>query len=132
MSQGKKIFHGRLLQLYFRQIRLPNGFTTGIEVIKHPGAALIIPFINSDTLLMLRQLRPVIGRYLYELPAGTRSKGETARACALREVIEETGYSAGWLKRLGMIYPVPGYSTERIDIFAAKTPAQGRCQARAR
>ncbi|MDD4940405.1 MAG: NUDIX hydrolase [Candidatus Omnitrophica bacterium] len=119
MDAEKKIFHGKLLRLYARSVRLPNGYVAALEVIKHPGAALVIPFINRDTVIMLRQLRPVIGAYLYELPAGTRGRAESAVTCARREVIEETGYAAGSLKRLGMIYPVPGYSTEKIDIFAA-------------
>lgn len=120
MADEKKIFHGKLLQLYSRSIRLPNGFIAGFEVIKHPGAALVIPFADRDTVIMLRQLRPVIGRYLYELPAGTRSRGESARRCALREIVEETGFAAGSLTRVGTIYPVPGYSTEKIDIFSAR------------
>jgi ADP-ribose pyrophosphatase len=119
MPAEKKIFHGKLLRLYERTVRLPNGYIAGLEVIKHPGAALVIPFISRDTIIMLRQLRPVIGAYIYELPAGTRNRNETARACASREIIEETGYAAGKLVRLGMIYPVPGYSTEKIEIYKA-------------
>jgi ADP-ribose pyrophosphatase len=120
MAFEKKIFHGKLLRLYARTVRLPNGYRASLEVIKHPGAALVIPFLSRDTIIMLRQLRPVVGRYLYELPAGTRDGLESARACAAREIIEETGYSAGTLTRLGHIYPVPGYSTERIDIYKAQ------------
>jgi ADP-ribose pyrophosphatase len=120
MAFEKKIFHGKLLRLYARTVRLPNGYTAGFEVIKHPGAALVIPFVSRDAIIMLRQLRPVIGMYLYELPAGTRDRREPARACAAREIIEETGYAAGKLTRLGHIYPVPGYSTERIDIYKAQ------------
>ena len=120
MAFEKKIFHGKLLRLYSRTVRLPNGYTTGLEIIKHPGAALVIPFLSGDTIIMLRQLRPVVDQYLYELPAGTRDGHEPARACAAREIIEETGYAAGKLTRLGHIYPVPGYSTERIDIYKAQ------------
>jgi ADP-ribose pyrophosphatase len=119
MAADKKIFHGKLLRLYKRTVRLPNGYVAGLEVIKHPGAALVIPFVSRDTIIMLRQLRPVIGEYIYELPAGTRDRNETTRACASREIIEETGYAACKLTRLGMIYPVPGYSTEKIDIYKA-------------
>jgi ADP-ribose pyrophosphatase len=120
MAKDKKIFEGKLLKLYSRTVRLPNGFKAGFEVIKHPGAALIIPCLTIDSIIMLKQLRPVVDKYLYELPAGTRNKGETPAACAAREIIEETGFEAGKLTRLGMIYPVPGYSTERIDIYKAE------------
>ncbi|MCK9431782.1 MAG: NUDIX hydrolase [Candidatus Omnitrophica bacterium] len=90
-----------------------------IPVIKHPGAALIVPFIEKDKVILLRQFRPVIGRYLYELPAGTREEGESLLSCARRELAEETGYSASGIARLGYIYPVPGYSTEKIVIYRA-------------
>jgi ADP-ribose pyrophosphatase len=119
MSADKEIFCGRLLRLYRRRVRLPNGYNAQLEVIKHPGAALVIPFISADKIIMLRQLRPVIGEYIFELPAGTRDGNETTRACAAREIIEETGYKAGKLVKLGAIYPVPGYSTEKIDIYKA-------------
>ncbi|MCU0666967.1 MAG: NUDIX hydrolase [Candidatus Omnitrophica bacterium] len=90
-----------------------------IPIIKHPGAALIVPFLGNGKVVMLRQYRPVIKKYLYELPAGTLEENETPLACARRELIEETGFSAGKLIKLGFIYPVPGYSTEKIFIYKA-------------
>jgi len=99
--------------------RLPNGVTAGLDYIEHPGAALIIPFLGRDRLIMLRQYRAVLGRYLYELPAGTLESGERPLACAKREIVEETGYAARRFKRLGLIYPVPGYSDEIIYIYQA-------------
>ena len=66
---------------------------------------------------MIRQFRPVINSYLYELPAGTIDPKERSLACAKREIIEEVGYSASKITRLGKIYPVPGYSTEVIWIY---------------
>ena len=106
----------------YREIvkRLPNGKRTRFQLIEHPGAVLIVPFLTQDKILMLRQYRPAIGRYLLELPAGTLERGENAAVCARRELIEETGFQAGTLTRLGKIYPVPGYSTEIITIFRAE------------
>lgn len=112
-------FKGKLLKLSTRKTALPGGFVAHLEVITHPGAALIIPFVSKDKVILLRQFRPVIGEYLYELPAGTLNKGESPIACARREIIEETGYSADVVKLIGKIYPVPGYSTERIFIYKA-------------
>jgi ADP-ribose pyrophosphatase len=88
-------------------------------MVKHPGASLVVPFLDRDTVIMLRQLRPVIGRYIYEFPAGTLDPGESPLSCAKREIVEETGYFARSLRRLGVIYPVPGYSTEEIYIYGA-------------
>ncbi len=88
------VYSGRLLKVYKRALTLPNGHRTTLEVIRHPGAALIVP-------------------------AGTIGKGESALACAKREIIEETGYRGRSFVRLGHIFPVPGYSTEKIVIFKA-------------
>jgi ADP-ribose pyrophosphatase len=120
MAEGGPAFKGKLLKVSVKRRRLPNGFVASLEVVDHIGAALIIPFIGRDKILILRQYRPVIDSYLYELPAGTLDKGESALDCARREIVEETGYSAGKLIRLGEIYPVPGYSTEKIVIFKAE------------
>jgi ADP-ribose pyrophosphatase len=120
MDNIKKVFSGKLLKVYVGRQRLPHGYVARFEIIKHPGAALIVPFLSKDKIIMLRQLRPVIGSYIYELPAGTLDKNESPLSCARREIIEETGYSASKLKLLGKIYPVPGYSTERIFIYEAR------------
>ncbi|MCX5680474.1 MAG: NUDIX hydrolase [Candidatus Omnitrophica bacterium] len=116
----KNVFKGKLLKVFVKKVRLPNGYLATFEIIKHPGAALVIPFLSKKKLIMLRQLRPVVGSYIYELPAGTIDKGESPLECARREIVEETGYSAGSMKRLGSIYPVPGYSTEKIVIYKAQ------------
>lgn len=120
MPDVKSIYKGRLLNVFVKKERLPNGYLATFEMIKHPGAALIVPFIAKDRIIMLRQLRPVINSYIYELPAGTLGKKEAPLACARREIIEETGYSAKKFKLLGKIYPVPGYSTEKIWIYKAQ------------
>jgi ADP-ribose pyrophosphatase len=116
----KKVFRGRLLKVYVKKVRLPNGYKATFEMVRHPGAILVVPFINKNTVIMLRQLRPVIEKFIYELPAGTIDKGEAPASCARREIIEETGYSAKRLTFLGAIYPVPGYSTEKIYIYKAE------------
>ncbi len=120
MKKMKQVFKGRLLTVFVKKERLPNGYVATFEMIRHPGAALIVPFLSKDKIIMLRQLRPVIGSYIYELPAGTLDKGEAPLACARREIIEETGYGAKKFTFLGKIYPVPGYSTEKIFIYKAE------------
>lgn len=120
MSGNKPVFKGKLLRVRVKQARLPNGYLARLEVVEHMGAALIVPFLAPEKIILLRQFRPVINSYLYELPAGTLNKNESILDCARREIVEETGYSAGKLTRLGEIYPVPGYSTEKIVIFRAE------------
>lgn len=120
MKKMKPIFKGKLLTVGTIRKHLPNGYRAYFEVVKHPGAALVVPFLSKDKIIMIRQLRPVIDSYLYELPAGTLSINEDPLACARREIVEETGYAAKVFKRLGAIYTVPGYSTERIVIYKAE------------
>lgn len=117
--KNRMMFKGRLISLFKKELRLPNGCVTEIEIIKHPGAVLIIPFLSSDRVVMLRQFRPAINSYIYELPAGTLKQKELLISCARREVIEETGFRAKRFVKLGSIYPVPGYSTEKITIYKA-------------
>jgi len=116
----KTVFSGKLLKVFVKKARLPNGYLATYEMIRHPGAALIVPFLTGDKIIMLKQLRPVIGKHIYELPAGTLDKRESPLSCAKREIIEETGYTAKRFKFLGAIYPVPGYSTEKIFIYKAE------------
>jgi ADP-ribose pyrophosphatase len=101
-------------------VKLPNGRTVRITFINHPGAVIIAPFLNEDTVVMMRQFRPALKKYIYELPAGTLDPDESIAACARRELLEETGLKSKKLAKLGAIYPVPGYSTEVIHIFKAE------------
>ena len=120
MGKARLIFKGKLLRLYTKTVRLPNGYRACLEMIEHPGAALVVPFLSRDRIIMLKQFRPVVNKYLYEAPAGTLDRNEPPLACARREIVEETGYSAARFSRLGEIYTVPGYSTEKITIYKAQ------------
>lgn len=98
---------------------LPTGLKVDIDLIEHPGAVLIVPFLNKNEIVFLRQYRAAIKKYLIELPAGTLHPRERPAACAQRELIEETNFKACRMKKLGRIHPVPGYSTEVIHIYMA-------------
>ncbi len=114
-----KQFKGKLLNVSVKKTVLPNGHAVNLEIVNHSGAVLIVPFLNKDKVIILRQYRAVIDTYLYEFPAGTLGKGEKPGHCAYRELIEETGYKAKKIKKIGKIYPCPGYSTEEIVFFTA-------------
>jgi len=114
-GSDKVAFHGRLLRLVLRET------SRGLrEVVEHPGAVAILVFDPSGRILLVRQFREGAGRALWEIPAGTLEPGEKPYSCAVRELREETGLSLK-PRFLGVIYPTPGYSTERIFLFAAKT-----------
>jgi len=112
-------FKAKKFTLVTEKRRLPNGYTASVDMILHPGAALIVPYLTQDKIVFIRQYRPVFKTCLYELPAGTLNPKEQPLACAKRELTEETGFAAKNIRLKGRIYPVPGYSDEVIFIFKA-------------
>lgn len=113
------VYHGKIFELIRENITLENGTTTDVEFIEHPGAAAIIPFLDDNRIVLLKQYRHALKKYIWEIPAGTLDPHEKIIDCAKRELIEETGYSASGWQKLGEITPVPGYSNERIHIYLA-------------
>jgi ADP-ribose pyrophosphatase len=89
------------------------------EVVEHPGAVAIVPLLNKDTILMVKQYRNPAKSCLFEIPAGTLEKNESPEQCAYRELTEETGYKVEKLKKILSCYLAPGYSNELIHIFLA-------------
>jgi ADP-ribose pyrophosphatase len=96
-----------------------TGKRTPKEVVIHPGAVVILPFLDDHQILLIRNRRHTIGERLIELPAGTLEKGEDPINCAGRELVEETGYLAGRLKPLGYFFTSPGILSEKIYAYAA-------------
>ncbi|MFC1699240.1 NUDIX domain-containing protein [Candidatus Omnitrophota bacterium] len=116
----KTVFNGRLLKVYKQRQRYPGGYVGDLEIVRHPGAVLIIPLLDSQRMVLIKQYRPVINAYIWEFPAGTLEQGESVTSCAKRELAEEISYQARHWKRLGKILPAPGYTTEQIVIFSAR------------
>lgn len=106
---------------------LPNGVTTELAVIRHPGASAIVALDRDGTIAMLTQYRHAIGGWLREIPAGCRNGGETALECARRELREEAGLAAAQWDHLGAIVTIPSFCDERIELFLARelSPAAG-------
>lgn len=94
-------------------------------IVKHNNAVAIIPVIDKNKIILLKQFRHTIDDYMYEIPAGTLKHGENIRQCALRELEEETGYKTKNLWKLISIYLAPGYSTELLTIFIATNLYKG-------
>jgi ADP-ribose pyrophosphatase len=126
VHSSRCVFSGRVLRLVVDRVELPNGVVKDLEVVRHPGAAAIVPLTEDNLVLMVRQFRYPLGDWLLEVPAGTLEPGESAEACAAREVTEEVGYVAVTLVPLGSVLPAPGYTDERIALYLARglTPAQ--------
>ena len=114
------LFQGHFLQAVRDQVRLPDGSQTTREYIVHPGAVMVVPLLDDGRVVLERQYRHPIGRVMTEFPAGKLDPGEDRLACARRELLEETGYTAREWAHAGELHPVISYSTEFIDIWFAR------------
>ncbi len=118
------VYQGKFLNIHREKHVLPNKRKAVIEKVVHPGAVAIVAFLSRNHIVLLKQYRPVIGRFILEIPAGTLKRNERLLTCARRELKEETGYTARQWHRLASLYPVPGYSTERIILYQARQLTQ--------
>ncbi|RZI56720.1 MAG: NUDIX hydrolase [Rubrivivax sp.] len=114
------ILRGNFLQVKRDLIALPNGREATREYIRHPGAAVIVPLFDDGRVLLERQYRYPIGRVVLEFPAGKLDPDETPLRCAMRELVEETGYQAREWAYAGVLHNAIAYSDERIEIFFAR------------
>ncbi len=114
----REIHKGRVVHLFEHDLVLPNGVRTTLEVVRHPGAAAVVPFVLAEEVVMVRQFRYAAGGYLWEIPAGKLDGGEKPEACAARECEEEVGFRPGRLERLGAILTTPGFTDEIIHLYA--------------
>ena len=119
-KSSEKIFSGRLIDLYFDHIELPNGKSSTREWIKHPGAVCIIPILPDGNLCLIRQYRYGPRAEFIEIPAGKLDVGEDPLVCAKRELEEEIGYIAGKLTFLTNIHPAIGFSNEKMWMYLAE------------
>ena len=118
---SKDIFEGKILHLVNDEVRLPNGETSGREVIRHIGAVCIIPITDDNEVIVERQFRYPVDEVLTEIPAGKLDfKDEDRLEAAKRELREETGYTAEEWTDLGFFYPAAAYSDEKITLYMAR------------
>ena len=113
------LYEGKRVNLEMHHLQLDDGRRIEKEVLIHNGAVVILPFLNADTILLIRNRRYTVNETLIELPAGGLEKGEIPINAAGRELAEETGYVAGRLQRLLDFYASPGIITEKMHTFAA-------------
>ncbi len=122
----KPVYQGKIIDLSVETVTLPNGATTEMEIIAHPGAAAAVPMKDEQTVVMIRQYRHAVGDFIYEIPAGKLHPGEDPRDCARREVEEEIGYKAGRLEPLLSVLTTPGFTNEIIHLFVASDLSPGK------
>jgi ADP-ribose pyrophosphatase len=125
--ESRRIFKGRIVELSVDRVRLPNGNVCELEMIRHPGAAAVVPVDENGEVILVRQYRYAAGCHLLEVPAGKLDGGEPPADCAVRELEEETGFRANGIIPMGWIWTTPGFTDERIWLFLA-TGLSPACQ----
>lgn len=125
LIQSERQYAGRIVSLDLDTVRFPDGSTGELEMVRHPGAAAVVPFLDDPAskdprVLLVHQFRHAADDWLWEIPAGTLHEGESPEACAYRELTEEAGVEAKQLVRLATIFTTPGFTDERIHLFLAR------------
>jgi ADP-ribose pyrophosphatase len=120
----RRVYTGRVLNVDRDTVRSPNGTELDLEMVRHPGAAAVIPLLSDPrgedpVVLLIRQYRYAARDMIWEVPAGVLEPGEDPETCARRELLEETGAVADRIEHLTTVYTTPGFTDERIHLFVA-------------
>lgn len=127
---SRRVYSGKVISVDLDRVRFPDGSTGELEMVRHPGASAIVPFLGDPAgedpqILLIRQYRYAAEGFLYEIPAGRLEAGEDPERCARRELKEETGCEAGSVERLFTMYTTPGFTDEKIHLFMATDLKRG-------
>jgi ADP-ribose pyrophosphatase len=134
LIERRPVHQGRIVDLGVDTVRFPDGSTGELEMIRHSGAAAVLPVLGDvngpdPQVVLIRQYRYASGGWLYEVPAGRPDRpGEPWEECARRELREETGLEAGTLRPLTAIWTTPGFTDERIHLFIATDLTAGETE----
>jgi ADP-ribose pyrophosphatase len=124
LRSSTRLYSGRIVNLDLDRVQFPDDSVGELEMLRHPGAAAVVPFLDpyggaDPRVVLIRQFRHAADGYIWEVPAGRLDAGERPETCAERELEEETGMRARRLERLTTIYTTPGFTDERIHLFLA-------------
>jgi ADP-ribose pyrophosphatase len=125
---SRSVFRGRLLDVRVETAEYPDGSTGELEIVRHPGAAAVLPVVSPEErcdggtsagVILLRQYRHAVGGVIWEVPAGKLDGDESPESCARRELLEEAGITAARFERLTTLVTTPGFTDERVHLFLA-------------
>jgi ADP-ribose pyrophosphatase len=117
----EKVYEGKIFTVQVETLTLPKGHELKAEVIRHPGSVVIVPVTEEGSIILVRQYRAPLGRWAWELPAGSLKPGEDVEKAAGRECQEEINLIPDRLEKLGSFYPTPGYCDEEMNFFRASS-----------
>lgn len=124
LLSSTRVYSGRIVNLDLDSVRFPDDSVGQLEILRHPGASAVVPFLDppgdaDPRVVLIRQFRHAADGFIWEVPAGRLDPGESPEACAERELEEETGMRARRIERLTTICTTPGFTDERIHLFLA-------------
>lgn len=125
LVKSEKKYAGLIVNVRLDTVLLPGGREARREIVEHPGGAAILPIDAQGRAVCIRQYRYAFGEHMLEVPAGKLEPGENPLTCAVRELSEETGLTAGRVIPLGFIYPSPGFSHEILHLYLALDLTEG-------
>jgi ADP-ribose pyrophosphatase len=130
LVSSERLYTGKVINLDRDSVQFPNGSTGQLEMVRHPGASAVVPFLDDPRgpdprINLIRQFRHAADTFIWEIPAGRLDPGETPATCAQRELEEEIGMTADVLARLTTIYTTPGFTNEKIHLFMATELKKG-------
>ncbi|GAA0091655.1 NUDIX hydrolase [Paraclostridium bifermentans] len=122
-----RIYTGKVISLKVDTVEVPKKGYQKREIIEHPGAVGIVAITDDNKVVLVRQFRKAIEKVLWEIPAGKLEQGESPKDCAIRELKEETGYSANNMKLIHKFYTSSGFSNQKIYVYLATDLEKGEC-----
>jgi ADP-ribose pyrophosphatase len=122
---AETVYVGRRIRVEVDTLHAPDGRSIRRDAIRHPGAVVILPVLDAEHVVLLRNFRFVVGDTLWEVPAGTVEPNEPLEDCARRELLEETGYRAAKWRSLGFMYASPGVMDEKLHLYVAEDLTPG-------
>ncbi len=128
LLSSRMLYTGRVFGVRRDRVIEPGGVEATRDVVVHPGSVVVMPVFPGGRILLIQQYRHSVGQYLWELVAGRIDRGESPLVAARRELAEETGYTALHFRKLMDVFPTPGFVTERMAVFAAEGPREGRAR----
>jgi len=117
--KSERLYHGRIIDLIIEDVEDLPGNTRKREIVNHPGGGVVVPLLDNGDVILVRQYRYPLNKYILELPAGKLEPSEDPLAAAKRELQEETGYTADNYEKLTAMYTTPGFCNEVLHIYLA-------------
>ena len=132
VKERRTVYEGRIFNLEVDTVELPGGHTVKMEIVRHPGSVVLLPMPSPDEIILIRQYRYTIDRWIWELPAGSLEPGEDPAEGAARECEEEIGFVPDRVERLQSFYPTPGFCDEEMIFYRCSELRQPAADSTAR